>query len=109
MTAAEQKEISALKLSSSEAALLGSMAAPTITVWLDAHGVLHQMSLGLQIGGLTGAAASINLTETFSNYGAPVHIRAPASWDVISYQALQQMAGNSNLDKQRELRLLPGP
>jgi len=109
MTAAEQEESSALKLSPSEAAMLRSIAPPTITVWLDAHGVLHQMSLGLQIGGLTGAAASINFTETFSNYGAPVHIKAPASWDVISYQALKRMAGNSNFDKQRELRLLPGP
>jgi hypothetical protein len=106
MMAAVQKEISALKLSASEAGLVRSFAPPTITVWLDAHGVLHQMSVGLQLGGLTGTAVSGSVTETFSNYGAPVQITAPAPSDVISDQAFLQMAGNGNSNLQSELQLL---
>jgi hypothetical protein len=96
MMAAAEKEISALRLSSSEADPLRNIAPPTITVWLDAHGVLHQMDLGLQIGGLTGAAASGNFMVNLSNYGAPVHITAPASSDVVSYQTFLHVAANQS-------------
>jgi hypothetical protein len=109
MMSAAQKEISALKLSSSEASLLRGIAPPTITVWLDAHGVMCQMNLGLQMGGLTGAGAYGNVTETFWFYGTPVRIMAPPSSDVVSYQTLRQEAANSPFDNQSELQLLPQP
>ena len=90
MTAAARQEISALKLSPDVASairsVLSRISPPTLTVWVDSQGLLRQLSARVQIGSLAGAVTS-EVVENFSNFGAPVHIAAPPTRDVVSYRA----------------------
>jgi hypothetical protein len=99
MAAAAQKQVADLKLPASAADAASSVERPTITVWLDAHGLLRQMTANMQIGGLPGsnAAASAGLTMNFSDYGAPVRVSAPPPADVTSLPSLVQGVGHSSL------------
>ncbi len=74
--------------------LAQGMLPPTVTVWLDAQGMVREMGVkvGLQVNG-SGSAASGNVVLDFTNYGAPVQITPPASSDTISYPAFLQALG----------------
>jgi hypothetical protein len=69
---------------------------PTITVWSDAQGFVHEISVTLQINvSIQGAAASDGyLLMDFSHIGAPVSIAAPPPSDTISYSSFLQDLGN---------------
>jgi hypothetical protein len=79
------------------AATLQGVTPPTFTVWLDGHGLLRQMTASLQIGDLPGASpgAAASVVETFSGYGTPVQIVAPAAADVQSEQTFLRRRGGA--------------
>jgi hypothetical protein len=100
MIASAKAEIARLGLSSAmaslELSLVQGMSPPTITVWIDAQGLIRQMSMSLQKMGL-GSAMSVTMLVDFSHFGAPVLITAPAPSDTISYKSLLQTAGLNSL------------
>jgi hypothetical protein len=96
MAAAEQKQITALGMSAQVAAALRSLSPPTLTVCLDQHGLLRQASTSLQLGGLTGSAASGDVVETFTRFGMPVQVTAPAAADVLSYETFVKDAAKGS-------------
>lgn len=55
----------------------------TVRVWFDESGLLRRMIAPSMWGGTPATAAT--LTLTFTHYGTPVHITAPAARDVVSY------------------------
>jgi hypothetical protein len=67
---------------------------PTITIWSDAQGLVHELSVNLPINVQGAAASGGNLLMDFSHIGAPVSITAPAPSDTISYSSFLQDAGN---------------
>jgi hypothetical protein len=91
MISAARKEFSSLGLpaavTSAELSMIKAMSPPTTTIWLDAHGIMRQMSVSLQVGGLSNVGGS-DLVMGFYHYGALVQISAPAPSDVVSYKAL---------------------
>ena len=87
-TPAEQQQI----LNATKA--LGSLS---MDVWFDGSGILRRETANLA-GGTSGATGRVDIT--FSNFGTPVSIEAPAAGDVISFsqfdsdlQALQASQG----------------
>ncbi len=88
------RQISAGKLPPGVAATLRAVTPPTLTIWLDSHGLLRQMTANLQVGAVPGtsAAAAATVVENFSGYGIPVQILAPARSDVLNYQKFAQHA-----------------
>jgi hypothetical protein len=92
MLAAAKKESAELGLpaamSDLEQNLVRTMS-PTLAVWIDAQGLVHEMSLNLQMTTL-GSAASATVVMDFTHFGAPVHITAPAPSDTISYKSFLQ-------------------
>jgi hypothetical protein len=82
-----------------EVSLEQAMLPPTVTVWLDAQGLMREMSmnLGVQAGGSGSAvsvsAVSVRLDVYVSYYGSPVQVTAPASSDVIAYQSFVKALG----------------
>jgi hypothetical protein len=100
MIAAVRKEAAKLGLPASmtnlELQLLQGMSPPTVTVYFDAQQLLRQMSVSLQVNGLTGGASG-SVVMDFSHYGTQVVITAPAPSDTISYKAfLQAVSGQSS-------------
>jgi hypothetical protein len=98
MIAAVRKQIANLGLSPAvgdlELSLVQGMSPPTLTVWIDAQGLMQQMSVGLQMSAL-GTSVSANMVVDFSHFGAPVLITAPAPSDTISYKSFLQTIGLS--------------
>jgi hypothetical protein len=95
---------------------------PTITVWIDAHGFMHEGSFSLQTsimipanslsllpgnssntipassssivpGGGPNVPFSVNVTMDFTHLGTPVTITAPPPSDVTSLDTLLQNIG----------------
>lgn len=77
-----------------EVSLEQAMLPPAITVWLDAQGLMREMSmeLGVQTSG-SGTAVSVTLDIYVSYYGTPVQVTAPAPSDVISFQSFLKATG----------------
>ncbi len=77
-----------------EVSLAEGMLPPTFTIWLDAQGLMREMSmnLGLQTGGSTGAV-SVGIDIYVSYYGSQVQATAPAASDVLSYQSFLKSLG----------------
>jgi hypothetical protein len=77
-----------------EVTLAERMLPPTVTVWLDAQGLMREMSmnLGLQTGG-SGTAVSVSMVMYVSYYGSPVQVTAPAASDTISYDSFLRTLG----------------
>ena len=77
-----------------EMTLAEGMLPPTVTVWLDAQGLMREMSmnLGLQTSG-SGSAVSVSMVMYVTYYGSPVQVTAPAAADTISYQAFLRALG----------------
>ena len=77
-----------------ELSLAQQMLPPTITVWLDAQGMVREMGVkvGVQVSG-SGSAATGDVVVDFSNYGSPVHVSAPAPSDTISYSSFLRALG----------------
>ena len=94
------RQISAGKLPPGVAATLRAVTPPTLTIWLDSHGLLRQMTANLQVGAVPGtsAAAAATVVENFSGYGIPVQILAPARSDVLNYQKFAQHAAPARPD-----------
>jgi len=77
-----------------EVSLAQQMVPPTVTVWLDAQGLMREMSmnLALQTAGSAGAISG-RMVLYVSNYGAPVQITAPPSSQVISWSSFLKAFG----------------
>jgi hypothetical protein len=77
-----------------QVSLAQQMLPPTVTVWLDAQGLMREMSmnLGVQTGG-SGGATSGSMVIHVSNYGSPVRATPPPSSDVISYDSFLKALG----------------
>ena len=71
------------------------MLPPTVTVWLDAQGLMREMSMNVsvQTGG-SGGAGSASMVMYISNYGSQVTITAPAASDTISYSSFLKALGS---------------
>ena len=68
---------------------------PTITIWSDAQGLVHEISINMQISvNMTGGSTSGDLVLDFTHFGAPVSITAPPPADTISSSSFQQDLGN---------------
>jgi len=67
--------------------------APTVTVWLDAQGLMREMSMNL--GLLTGGSGTVSVSMVMyvSYYGSPVQVTAPAASDTISYESFLKTLG----------------
>ena len=75
-------------------ALAQDMLPPTVTVWLDAQGLMREMNLNLalQTGG-SGGTVTGSMVVYVSYYGSPVQVTAPPASDVISYPSFEQALG----------------
>jgi hypothetical protein len=98
MLAAAKAEYTQLGLSPAltNAALQAVQAQtpPTITAWFAAQDQLAcQLSIYLQLGAPTQAGSGVvQMVVTFTHYGVPVQVIAPASSDTTSLQQLQKAA-----------------
>jgi hypothetical protein len=97
MVAAARQEAATLGIRPLTGDLVRAMPATTITIWLDAKGLVRQANTTMQINGPGGASISGLVVETFSHYGTPVQITTPAPSDTISLKALLQRTGLSGL------------
>ena len=77
-----------------EMALAQDMLPPTVTIWLDAQGLMREMNLNLalQTGG-SGGTVTGSMVMYVSYYGSPVQVTAPPASDVISYPSFVQALG----------------
>ena len=77
-----------------EMTLAQHVLPPVVTIWLDAQGLMREMSinLDLQMGG-SGGNVTGSMVLYVSNYGSPVQVTAPPSSDSISYQSFLQALG----------------
>jgi len=77
-----------------EMALAQDMLPPTVTIWLDAQGLMREMNLNLalQTGG-SGGTVTGSMVMYVSYYGSPVQVTAPSASDVISYPSFVQALG----------------
>lgn len=97
MLAAAQQEWSEVSQSSSETAaarqVLENSTPPTIAVWLDPTRQLAcELGVAMQLGTGTSAGAGsppgtegTQMVLTFTHYGVPVNITAPAQSDTVSF------------------------
>ena len=76
-----------------EVTLAERMLPPTVTVWLDAQGLMREMSMNL--GLLTGGSGTVSVSMVMyvSYYGSPVQVTAPAAADTISYESFLKTLG----------------
>lgn len=85
---------------SQEQQALGTPTLP-VAVWVDANGLVRQISEQIPIpaasAGAGNGSGKATVTMTFSNYGAPVQLTPPASSEVadMTAQALQQAKAGS--------------
>jgi len=81
-------------MTAQELSLVQHMSPPTVTVWLDAQGLVREMSLnlGVQANGL-GSSAAAGLVIDYTHFGAPVQITAPPPSDTVSYQSFLKATG----------------
>jgi hypothetical protein len=72
------------------------MTPPTITAWFDSQRQLAcQVTVDMQLGSATSARTdSMEMVMTFTHYGVPVRVTAPAAGDTVSLQQLLQAAGH---------------
>jgi hypothetical protein len=98
LLAAVRTEFAKLGLSQAaidqQVSLARGMLPPTVTVWLDAQGIVREMTVNLsvQVSG-SGQPAYGSIVLDFTNYGSPVRITAPPPSDTISYPAFLQALG----------------
>lgn len=69
------------------------MNPPTIEVWFDAGHLIHLMRVQMSLGGTTSVSGVLDMT--FSHYGTPAHVAAPARGDVISFADYLRLAQSS--------------
>ncbi len=90
---AEQKEVQSLGLSPSEAQQVlragEALGTPTTDVYFDGGGLLRRESVAFG-GGSNSVSSTVQMT--FSNFGTPVTIAAPASNNVIGFTQFEQDA-----------------
>jgi hypothetical protein len=93
MLAGAREESASLGVSSAttdqELQLIKGMSPPTITVWIDTHGIVQEMSIDLQVN-VDGTGDSADMTMAFSHFGVPVTVTAPAPSDTISFSSFLQ-------------------
>lgn len=82
-------------VASGELKAIENMQPPVYTVWFSAQGLLRRMSVRLQTASAPASGMDVNLVLDFTDYGAPVHITAPASSETISYASLQRLEGGN--------------
>jgi hypothetical protein len=76
-----------------ELSLVQGMPPPTVTVWLDAQGLVHQMSVSVSVpASALGASVSVSIAIDIYHYGTPVQITAPPASDTMSFQSLLKAA-----------------
>jgi hypothetical protein len=100
MLAAAQAEYATIGLSQAETSaamqVLQDTSPPTITAWFDSERQLAcQMTIDMQIGTSTSAAANTaqeQVVMTFTHYGVPVQVAAPAAADTISIAQLGKLS-----------------
>jgi hypothetical protein len=83
---------------------------PTIIVWADGLGLVHELSINLPIN-VQGASASGGAMDMdFTHFGGPVSITAPPPADTISYPAfLKALSNKSALRPRGPARRRSGP
>jgi hypothetical protein len=100
MLAAAKKESAALGLSPAmsalEQSLVRGMSPFTYTVWIDGRGLVHEMTVNLQMN-VIDSAVSASAVMDFSHFGTPVHIAAPPPSDTMSYKSFMQKIGLNGL------------
>jgi hypothetical protein len=69
---------------------------PKITAWFDSqHKLACEVTINLQIGDpSTAGAEGAQLVMTFTHYGVPVTVSAPAASDTVSLQQLMNAANH---------------
>jgi hypothetical protein len=98
MLASVRAEFTKLGLSpallAQEVALAQEMLPPTVTVWIDAQGLMREMSmnLGLQTSG-SNSTVSGSMAVYLQYLGSPVQIATPAPSDTISYASFLNALG----------------
>jgi hypothetical protein len=102
MLAAAQQEYAKLGLPAADInsvlQVLQAMQPPTITVWFDpSRQVACQESVYMPFGAPTAASsASVRVNATFTHYGVPVKITAPAASDTITLKQLLKIANHKS-------------
>jgi hypothetical protein len=89
MAAAAAQEDAQLGISPAPAGL----APAAIGVWFNAQHLLCQLTAS---DTASGASVSDTMVLSFSDWGSPVHITAPAASDTISYQDFMRKVGGSD-------------
>ena len=69
---------------------------PTIAIWADGLGLIHEMSVKLPINVQGASASGGNIDVDISHFGAPLSITVPPPSDTISYPAFLKDLGNKN-------------
>jgi shikimate kinase len=106
MVASVKADIAKLGMNSAmanaELSMAEAMSPPTITVWIDAQEVIHEMSVSLGMdlspqgqGDSSSSALNASVVVAMSHYGTPVHITAPPPSETISYQQFLRKIGLS--------------
>jgi hypothetical protein len=72
------------------------MSPPTVTLWINAPGIVQRMNTNLQVN-VEGTGDSANMTMDFSHFGTPVTITAPAPSETISFSSFVQKLGTTSL------------
>jgi hypothetical protein len=69
---------------------------PTITAWFDSQRQLAcQVTVDMQVGAPSSAGTDdVQMVMTFTHYGVPVQVTAPAAADTVSLQQLVQAASH---------------
>jgi hypothetical protein len=88
-------DLSAAETSAAREALQHA-PVPKITAWFDSqHKLACEVTINLQIGDpSTAGAEGAQLVMTFTHYGVPVTVSAPAASDTVSLQQLMNAANH---------------
>jgi hypothetical protein len=81
---------------SQELQQIKGMSPPTVTLWIDAQGIVQQMNINLQVN-VEGTGDSATMTMNFSHFGTPVTITAPAPSETISFSSFVQKLGTATV------------
>ncbi len=98
MLASVRAEFTKLGFSSAmidqEVSLAQTMLPPTVTVWIDAQGLMREMSMNLDLQTSGSSSTVSGSVVTYLSYiGSQVQITAPAASDTISYTSFLKALG----------------
>jgi hypothetical protein len=79
---------------------LFSTGSTSYRVWIDHHGNLRRVGFSSSLSGSTGSTVTILGTVDFSDYGSPVTINPPPSWQVETLQQFEQLARPGGADSE---------